>query len=163
MPTWICKPHAALDTAELYALLRLRSEVFVVEQQCVFLDLDGQDLADGTWHLMGWREEGVLVAGARLLDPARHGGDAVIGRVVTAAAARGQGLGHDLMRRAVQHARRLWPHAPIYLGAQQRLQAFDAGHGFAPVTDTYIEDGIAHVGMRLPAPHVASGHESGPG
>ncbi|WP_144638752.1 GNAT family N-acetyltransferase [Bordetella genomosp. 13] len=147
MPTWTCKPHADLTTTELYALLRLRSEVFVVEQQCVFLDLDGQDLAGDTWHLMGW-ENGALVAGARLLDPAGHDGDAVIGRVVTAAAARGRGLGHELMRQALQAVRRLWPEAPIYLGAQHRLQAFYAGHGFVSATDVYMEDGIAHVGMR---------------
>lgn len=147
MPTWICKPHADLTTTELYALLRLRSEVFVVEQQCVFLDLDGQDLAGDTWHLMGWMDS-ELVAGARLLDPAGHGGDAVIGRVVTAAPVRGQGLGHTLMRLALAHAARLWPGAPVYLGAQQRLEAFYASHGFERVTPPYMEDGIPHIGMR---------------
>ncbi len=150
MPTWTCKPHAELTTTELYALLRLRSEVFVVEQQCLFLDLDGQDLAGDTWHLMGW-EDGRLVAGARLLDPASHDGDAVIGRVVTALDARGIGLGHELMRQALRESNRLWPDSPIYLGAQQRLQAFYAAHGCTPVTAIYMEDGIAHIGMRRPA------------
>ncbi|SAI10357.1 acetyltransferase [Bordetella ansorpii] len=147
MPTWICKHHTDLTTAELYALLRLRSEVFVVEQQCIFLDLDGQDLAGDTWHLMGWKD-GRLVAGARLLDPGSHAGDAVIGRVVTAQDARGNGLGHELMRQALHEISRLWPAHPVYLGAQHRLQGFYAGHGFTPATEIYMEDGIAHIGMR---------------
>lgn len=151
VPTWTCKHHSDLATTELYALLRLRSEVFVVEQQCVFLDLDGEDLGQDTWHLMAWDETGRLLAGARLLDPDSHDGQAIIGRVVTAPDARGQGLGHELMRQALKEVRRLWPQAPVYLGAQQRLQAFYAGHGFDPVTDPYMEDGIPHVGMRLSA------------
>jgi len=159
MPTWTCKPHADLTLAELYALLRLRSEVFVVEQQCLFLDQDGEDLVGDTWHLMAW-ENGALVACARLLDPARHDGQAVIGRVATADAVRGQGLGHALMRQALEAVRRRWPAAPVYLGAQLRLQAFYAGYGFEPVTAPYSEDDIPHIGMRLAAgqPGMNAGH-----
>lgn len=147
MPAWICKHHSELTPAELYAALRLRSEVFVVEQQCVFLDLDGQDLQGGTAHLMAW-EDRKLVAYARLLDPVLHEGEAVIGRVITAASARGRGLGHELMRQALAEVGRRWPGRPVYLGAQARLRAYYASHGFAVVTDEYIEDGIPHVGMR---------------
>ncbi|WP_241047475.1 GNAT family N-acetyltransferase [Achromobacter xylosoxidans] len=148
MPAWTCKPHAELTLAELYAILRLRSEVFVVEQQCVFLDLDGKDLLGQTEHLMAW-ENGELLAYCRLLEPALNDGQAVIGRVITAPAARGTGLGHELMRRAKDEVARLWPGAPVYLGAQARLKGYYGGHGFAPVTDEYIEDGIPHVGMLL--------------
>jgi ElaA protein len=148
MPAWICKPHAELTLAELYALLRLRSEVFVVEQNCVFLDMDGKDLHGQTEHLMAW-QDGALLAYCRLLEPAANGGQAIIGRVITAAAARGTGLGHELMRRAKAEVARLWPGQPVYLGAQARLKGYYGGHGFVPVTEEYIEDGIPHVGMLL--------------
>lgn len=148
MLLWTCKPHAELTLAELYAILRLRSEVFVVEQDCVFLDMDGKDLQGQTEHLMAW-ENGALLAYCRLLEPALNDGQAVIGRVITAPAARGTGLGHELMRRAKDEVARLWPGQPVYLGAQARLRAYYAGHGFVPVTEEYIEDGIPHVGMLL--------------
>lgn len=148
MPLWTCKPHAELTLAELYAILRLRSEVFVVEQDCVFLDMDGKDPQGQTEHLMAW-ENGALLAYCRLLEPALNDGQAVIGRVITAPAARGTGLGHELMRRAKDEVARLWPGQPVYLGAQARLRAYYAGHGFVPVTEEYIEDGIPHVGMLL--------------
>ncbi|MFY1841155.1 GNAT family N-acetyltransferase [Achromobacter xylosoxidans] len=148
MPAWTCKPHAELTLAELYAVLRLRSEIFVVEQNCVFLDMDGKDLLGQTEHLMAW-ENGKLLAYCRLLEPALNDGQAVIGRVITAPAARGTGLGHELMRRAKDEVARLWPGAPVYLGAQARLKGYYGGHGFVPVTDEYIEDGIPHVGMLL--------------
>ncbi|WP_313622346.1 GNAT family N-acetyltransferase [Achromobacter sp.] len=147
-PAWTCKHHAELTTTELYALLRLRSEVFVVEQNCVFLDLDGKDLQGQTQHLMAWRN-GELMAYCRLLEPALNEGQAVIGRVITAPAARGTGLGHELMRRAKQEVQRLWPDQPVYLGAQARLRNYYGGHGFVPVTEEYMEDGIPHVGMLL--------------
>lgn len=148
LPTWTCKPHAELTTAELYAILRLRSEVFVVEQNCVFLDMDGKDLQGQTEHLMAWRD-GALLAYCRLLEPALNDGQVVIGRVITAPAARGSGLGHELMRRAKEEAQRIWPDQPVYLGAQARLKRYYGGHGFVPVTEEYIEDGIPHVGMLL--------------
>lgn len=148
MPAWICKPHAELTPTELYAILRLRSEVFVVEQNCVFLDMDGKDLQGQTEPLMAW-DGGALLAYCRLLEPARNEGRVVIGRVITAPAARGAGLGHELMRRAKAEAQRRWPGQPVYLGAQARLKGYYGGHGFVPVTDEYMEDGIPHVGMLL--------------
>ncbi len=148
MPVWTCKPHAELTLAELYAILRLRSEVFVVEQNCVFLDMDDKDLLGQTEHLMAW-DNGALLAYCRLLEPALNDGQAVIGRVITAPAARGTGQGHDLMRRAKDEVARLWPGQPVYLGAQARLRGYYGGHGFVPVTEEYIEDGIPHVGMLL--------------
>ncbi|MCH3870242.1 GNAT family N-acetyltransferase, partial [Campylobacter jejuni] len=83
-----------------------------------------------------------LLAYCRLLEPALNDGQAVIGRVITAPAARGTGLGHDLMRRAKDEVARLWPGQPVYLGAQARLRGYYGGHGFVPVTEEYIEDGI---------------------
>jgi ElaA protein len=83
---------------------------------------------------MAWRA-GALLAYCRLLEPALNDGRAVIGRVITAPAARGTGLGHELMRRAKDEARRLGPGQPVYLGAQARLRGYYGGHGFVPVTE----------------------------
>lgn len=144
---WICKPHAQLSTQELYAILRLRAEVFVVEQQCVYLDVDGQDLLGDTCHLMAWLDQ-QLVAYLRLLDPIQQGGDVVIGRVVTAPSVRGQGMGHEMMVQALGHAEKKWPGQPIYLSAQAHLQGYYGRYGFKPVGEEYLEDGIPHIGMR---------------
>ncbi len=111
---WTCKHHADLTLKELYALLQLRTEVFVVEQKCPYQEVDGLDLVGDTHHLMAWRD-GQLLAYLRLLDPVRHEGQVVIGRVVSSSAARGQGLGHQLMERALQAAERLWLDTPVYL------------------------------------------------
>ncbi|MBR8656280.1 GNAT family N-acetyltransferase [Achromobacter sp. Marseille-Q0513] len=151
MPAWTCKPHADLTTAELYALLTLRSVVFVMEQNCPYLDMDGQDLQGQTQHLMAW-DKGALVAYCRLLEPARNEGRAVIGRVVTAPSARGTGLGHELVRRAKEEIRRVWPGQPIYLSAQAHLQRYYGAHGFKAVTEEYMEDNIPHIGMLLDEP-----------
>jgi ElaA protein len=144
---WICKQHTELSTQQLYAILRLRAEVFVVEQQCVYLDVDGQDLQGDTRHLMAWREQ-QLVAYLRLLDPSLQGGDVVIGRVVTAPSIRSQGIGRELMAQALDHAERIWPGQPIYLSAQAHLQGYYGRYGFEPEGEVYLEDGIPHIGMR---------------
>ncbi|MDT4860244.1 hypothetical protein FQZ97_947920 [compost metagenome] len=110
--------------------------------------MDGKDLEGRTEHLMAWKN-GALLAYCRLLEPALNEGKAIIGRVITAPAGRGTVLGHELMRRAKAEVERLWPGEPVYLGAQARLRGYYAGHGFVPVTDEYMEDGIPHIGMLL--------------
>ncbi len=147
---WTCQPFDALTAREVYALLQLRSEVFVVEQQCVFQDMDGLDLPGQ--HLLGWAADGRLAACARLLPPGVKADDVVIGRVITAPWARGQGQGHALMREAVSHCERLWPGLPITLHAQARLEAYYGQHGFHTVSEPYIEDGIPHLEMNNRAP-----------
>ncbi|MGY4491113.1 GNAT family N-acetyltransferase [Pseudomonas sp. TE3610] len=144
---WVCKHHADLGIDQLYRILQLRTEVFVVEQQCPYQEVDGQDLEGDTCHLMGW-EGDRLAAYLRLLDPAAHEGDVVIGRVVTAPFARGQGLGHEMMTQALWHADKLWPHAPIYLSAQAHLQGYYGKYGFVAEGEEYLEDDIPHIGMR---------------
>ncbi|MDH4870860.1 GNAT family N-acetyltransferase [Pseudomonas sp. BN515] len=144
---WTCKHHSELDTRELYGFLALRCKVFVVEQNCPYLDVDGQDLEADTCHVMAW-EDGALLAYLRLLDPTTQGGDVVIGRVVSAAEARGRGLGHGLMERALEEAGRRWPGMPVYLSAQAHLQGYYGRYGFSPVTEVYLDDGIPHIGMR---------------
>ncbi|MFJ2492815.1 GNAT family N-acetyltransferase [Pseudomonas iridis] len=144
---WVCKHHSDLGKEQLYALLKLRSEVFVVEQKCAYPDLDGQDLEGDTYHLMGW-EDDQLMAYLRLLDPESQGGDVVIGRVITAPQARGQGVGHEMMEQALKQAEKHWPQVPIYLSAQAHLQGYYGKYGFVVAGEEYLEDGIAHIGMR---------------
>lgn len=144
---WICKHHSDLGKEQLYALLQLRTAVFVVEQRCAYQEVDGQDLSGDTLHLMGWQDD-KLVAYLRLLDPQSQGGDVVIGRVVTAADARGDGLGHQLLLKGLECAEHCWPGTPVYLSAQAHLQGYYAKHGFAAVGEEYLEDDIPHIGMR---------------
>ncbi|MBJ9974864.1 GNAT family N-acetyltransferase [Pseudomonas sp. S75] len=144
---WTCEHHSALDTQQLYTILQLRTEVFVVEQRCAYQEVDGQDLVGDTLHLMGWHE-GKLAAYLRLLDPQAHGGAVVIGRVVTSPAARGGGLGHQLLLEGLAQAERHWPGMPIHLSAQAHLQDYYARHGFVTVGEQYLEDDIPHIGMR---------------
>lgn len=144
---WVCKHHEDLGKEQLYAILCLRAEVFVVEQQCVYLDLDGQDLEGDTHHLMAWSGD-QLVAYLRLLDPDLHGGDVVIGRVLVAPGARGTGLGHQMMDEALKQAQKQWPEVPIYLSAQAHLQGYYGRYGFVVAGEEYLEDDIPHIGMR---------------
>jgi ElaA protein len=125
-----------------YALMALRSEVFVVEQQCLYLDLDGQDLDDNVRHL--WVEEaGEPVAALRLVlgDPAR------IGRVVTARRARGRGLAAELVRAAVTAAC-AERDVDIVLHAQSYLTGWYSRLGFAVDGEEFLDDGIPHTPMR---------------
>jgi ElaA protein len=153
--TWAFKAFDALTPTELYALLRLRSEVFVVEQDCVFLDLDNSDQL--ALHLLGWTEEPEpqLVACARCFGPGVKYAEASIGRVVTAPQARGSGVGHVLMREAVRALQGHWGAQPIRIGAQARLQAFYEQHGFVREGEPYIEDGIPHIEMLREPPQEA--------
>ena len=144
---WLCKHHDDLGKEQLYAILELRSEVFVVEQKCAYLDVDGQDLSGDTLHVMGWQDD-KLVAYARLLDPESQGGDVVIGRVIIAPQGRGQKLGHRLLEVALENIEEYWSGQPIFMSAQAHLQSFYEQHGFRAEGETYLEDDIPHIGMR---------------
>ncbi|WP_431918237.1 GNAT family N-acetyltransferase [Micromonospora wenchangensis] len=134
-------PFAELDTRTFHDLLRLRIDVFVVEQRCPYPELDGRDVEPGTRHL--WlAHDGVVRAYLRLLaDP---GGVVRIGRVVVAPAARGGGLAGRLMTEAL----RLVGGRPCVLAAQAHLAGFYARHGFTVTGPEYVEDGIPHLPMR---------------
>lgn len=148
--TWHCLHHRELDTATLYELLALRTQVFVVEQNCPYLETDGQDLVGDSCHLLA-RDESGLVGYLRLLDPQPMNGEVVIGRVLTAERARGSGLGHRLMERGLVECGQRWPGVPVYLSAQAHLQGYYGRYGFVAVTEVYLEDGIPHIGMRRAA------------
>ena len=145
---WACEPLAAMQPLALYEALALRSAVFVVEQACVYLDPDGLDAR--CWHVTG-HCDGVLHAYARLVPPLTKGAQQtqpMIGRVVTAQAARGSGEGRALMLQALTECARLWPGVTVEIQAQAYLQTFYASLGFAATSDVYDEDGIAHIDMR---------------
>jgi ElaA protein len=142
---WITKPFEALTLAELYALLQLRSEVFVVEQTCAFQDIDGHDQA--AVHLLGYTAAGELAAYARLFEAGRSYDQASIGRVVTSPRHRGAGLGRELLRQAIGQCEALFGVQPIKIGAQQYLRAFYESFGFVAADEGYLEDGIPHVHM----------------
>jgi ElaA protein len=143
---WSCVPFAALTVDDLYAAMRLRQEVFVVEQKCAYLDADGRDAE--ALHLLG-RLPGPprsLVAYARLFAP-HAAGPAVIGRVITHASVRREGMGRALMREAIARLESTYPSAPIALGAQMYLQRFYESFGFRVTSEPYDEDRIPHVKM----------------
>ena len=149
--TWRCAPFDQLTPREIHDMLQARSAAFVVEQDCVFLDIDGVD--PQCWHLVGYRGK-TLVACARLVPPGTKFAEPSIGRVVTTSAARGTGLGRELMREALAQAEALWPRQAIRIGAQRHLERFYASLGFVTASEPYDEDGILHIEMVRPASSV---------
>lgn len=129
----------------LYEVLALRQQVFVVEQRCAYLDVDGLD--PFSWHLCGRDPQGRLSAYLRLVDPGRKFAVPSIGRVITTPAVRGTGAGRALMAEGVAGHDRLHPGQANRIGAQAHLQAFYRSFGFEPVGEPYDEDGILHIDM----------------
>lgn len=143
-----CLTFDELSTTQLYALLALRQEVFIVEQHCPYLDADGQDQL--AIHVLGHSTDGRLATYTRLLPAGiSYEHYAAIGRVITAPFARGKGLGRPLMEVSLQKLREKWGNVPVKLSAQAHLQAYYGSVGFKPVGDIYLEDGIPHIGMVL--------------
>ena len=141
---WRALPFDALTARDLYAILQLRTEVFVMEQDCAFQDMDDADHA--AVHLQG-TADGELVAYARCFPPGVKFAEASIGRVITRQAARGLGIGHELMRLAIACISQQWGTQPIRIGAQARLEKFYLQHGFLTLGEPHIEDGIPHIEM----------------
>lgn len=137
------KDMGGFSAHELYALLKLRVDVFVVEQNCPYPELDGKD--DQALHLM-LKRGSEIIAAARIFPP-RDDKPAKIGRVVVSPAHRGERLGGALMREALDACAERFPAAPVFLSAQSHLQRFYGSFGFKPVSEEYLEDGIPHVDM----------------
>lgn len=146
MINWVCKEFASLSSIELYAILQLRNEVFVVEQHCVYQDADNKDIP--AYHLMGW-DSGRLIAYTRLIPAGIVYAEPSIGRVVTAPAARKSGLGRQLMNESINECKKLFGSSTIRIGAQFYLQQFYLSLGFIPNGGIYLEDGIEHIEMVL--------------
>lgn len=146
--TWSWHKFAELSPETLYAILELRSRIFVVEQNCVFPDMDGRDR--DCEHLCGWNESGALLACLRLVPPGIKSGELSLGRVVVEQSARGLGLGRAVMLEGLRRCTELYPGKPVKVSAQQHLELFYNSLGFQAVTAPYLEDGIWHVDMIRP-------------
>jgi len=141
---WKLKTFDSLTPHELYAILRLRTEVFVIEQTCIFQDMDNKD--QQCYHLMCWND-GLLIAYARLVPPGISYEEPSIGRVVAPPAVRGNGIGKLLMEKSIEEVIKLYGKTPIKLGAQLYLKNFYESLGFRQTSDIYNEDGINHIEM----------------
>ncbi|MBP6425155.1 MAG: GNAT family N-acetyltransferase [Flavobacterium sp.] len=141
---WKIIPFDLLSVHELYDILRLRSEIFVVEQNCVYLDLDGKD--QKALHLFG-TFEGKIVAHARLFKPGISFVHASIGRVTVDAKHREKKWGHELMRQAIAGILDHYGETEITIGAQLYLKKFYESHGFVQSSEMYLEDDIPHIQM----------------
>ena len=147
---WRCVAFDALSPRDLQGIYMARQRVFAVEQNCAFLDADGYD--ELAHHLVAWlADEREPQAYARLLPPGAKYADASIGRVLTSSAARGRGLGRELMRRALALVGSTWPGSAVRISAQTRLEAFYASLGFVATGRPYLEDGVDHTEMLRPA------------
>lgn len=145
---WLCRPFAGLGVDALYAMLKLRQEVFVVEQRCAYLDADGLD--PRCWHLLGWGPNDRLLACLRIVPPGLKSEESSLGRVATSQEVRGTGLGHDLLAKGVARCMQLYPASAVRISAQAHLEAFYARFGFVAEGDVYLEDDIPHVAMVRP-------------
>ncbi len=141
---WSLKKFEALTALEVYAILQLRNEVFVVEQNCVFQDADDKD--QDSYHLMGFNQN-KLMAYTRIVPPGVIYEQVSIGRVVTSPSVRRHGAGKTLMQQSIQSVYELFDKVPIKIGAQLYLKAFYGAFGFEQISDIYLEDGIEHIYM----------------
>ena len=142
---WTIKSFESLSVHELYDILRLRSEIFVVEQNCVYLDLDGKD--QKALHLFG-TFDGKIVAHARLFKPGISFIHASIGRVTVDVKHRDKKWGHELMQNAIAGIKTYYNQEKITISAQLYLKNFYESHGFVQTSEMYLEDDIPHIEMK---------------
>ena len=147
---WHWSAFERLEPHAIAALLRLRAAVFVVEQQCIYQDVDGLD--EHAWHLLGWRADtgqsaNSLAAYLRVVFPGHKYAEPSIGRVVVSPDCRGSQLGRALVKQGIACSARVFPRAAIRISAQQHLEAFYVSLGFRGCSEPYLEDGIPHIEM----------------
>jgi len=142
---WYIKKFNELSTAEFHDIIQLRLAVFVVEQDCVYQDLDGKDRT--ALHIIGKNEEDAIIATARILH--ENSKKVIIGRVVVEKNLRKYGLGKELMKQSMSDIIRLYGNIQINIAAQKYLLNFYSSLGFVSSGKEYLEDGIPHVEMNL--------------
>ncbi|NRB39992.1 MAG: GNAT family N-acetyltransferase [Pseudomonadales bacterium] len=149
MIKWQWLTYTALSKNDLYAIMKVRQQVFILEQQCFYLDID--DLDSCAWHLIGRKADAdqpnAICAYLRVMPPGAVFDECSIGRVLTSASVRGRGMGKVLMQNALMKIDELYPGEKIRISAQAHLQPFYTDLGFMPVSQPYDEDGIAHIQM----------------
>lgn len=150
-PLVLWRWHSWLGLAPdtLYAFLKLRSDIFVVEQNCVFPEMDGLD--PRCEHLCGTNADGRLLAYLRLVPPGIKFDSPSLGRVVVERSARGSGIAHTMMLEGLRRCSARYPRQAVLLSAQQHLEGFYSSLGFRRIGEPYMEDGIPHIDMRRPA------------
>jgi ElaA protein len=141
---WRLKKFDNLTPLELYKIMQLRNEVFVVEQNCPYQDADNKDLL--SYHFMGWDKD-KLLAYTRLLPPGLSYTEPSIGRVVNSLSVRGSGIGRELMLQSIEQVKKIFGEGPIKIGAQLYLNKFYTSLGFQRTSDVYLEDNIEHIEM----------------
>ncbi|HFU4000018.1 TPA: GNAT family N-acetyltransferase [Streptococcus suis] len=146
---WEIKAFDQLSLQELYSILTLRTDVFVVEQACPYPEVDGKD--PNCLHLLG-TDEGELVAYLRILPAGLSYDEVSIGRVVIKSSYRGKGLGRPMMEQAILYITNEWKESQIKIGAQAHLAKFYGSLGFEPVSEVYLEDNIPHLDMLYSKP-----------
>jgi len=146
---WQDLHHSELNAAQLYQILALRNAVFIVEQNCPYQDIDGQDLTGENRHLLAMLDN-QLVGYARILAPGQANSVVKVGRVIVSGEARGLSLGSRLMEQAIDCCEHYWPQHTIFLSAQAHLQKFYGRFGFRAVSEIYLEDAIPHIDMTKP-------------
>ncbi len=149
---WICKPFNQLGIDELYEIMRLRINVFVVEQSCPYSELDDKDRQGETLHIMGITGH-QLIGYARILAPGISYKEPSIGRLVVDHPFRHQGIGHQLVLQCLKQIQTHWSDSDVRISAQQYLKAFYQNFGFSQISDGYLEDGIEHIEMLRIHPH----------
>ena len=143
--TWQCAAFSELSAAQLYAILKVRSEVFVLEQNCVYQDIDGLDLQ--CLHVIAWSDDQQVAAYLRVVPPGLKYAEVSLGRVVSSNAVRGTGIGKKLMGNAMNLVEQNYPGQPVLIQAQSYLENFYQTFGFVTVSDVLMEDGIPHFMM----------------
>ncbi len=144
---WDVKSFQELSASQFFDVLQLRVDVFVVEQQCAYPELDEHDRHSETRHLAGRDESRQLIAYARILPAGLSFPEVSLGRFVVRKDARGQGIGHQLLSEALKEIQTSWPGSAIRISAQDYLQKFYEQYGFTPFSEMYLEDGIPHIEM----------------
>ena len=147
MTTFQEKEFTALTVEELYAILALRADVFVVEQNCVYQDVDGKDPL--ALHIIGSIESDIVAYARVFTQGIAYSKYASIGRIVTSSSHRGKNIGHSLVAFAIEQCINKYPGQSIKISAQAHLEKFYNKHGFIATGEAYLEDGIPHIGMVL--------------
>lgn len=152
MADWRFARFEELSPREAHDIFQARIAVFMIEQQCVFQDIDGLD--PQCWHLIGRaKAEAPIEAYCRIVPPGVKFAEPSIGRIITTAAGRGRGLGRELVREAIGRTSGLWPGRDIRIAAQRHLERFYGEFGFVRASEPYDEDGIPHIDMLRRAAH----------
>jgi ElaA protein len=142
---WFCKKYDELSLNEFHDIVAARIDVFVIEQDCPYQDLDGKDKE--ALHVFALNEQQKLLAYTRVLPQNISYKEVSIGRVITTEIARGKGLGHELMKKSMEQVIANFGAVDVRLSAQEHLQHYYGAHGFKKVSEMYLEDGIPHVEM----------------